>query len=139
VRHGENVNPTCNRKSGHGNPSPTARRARFLSRPVQRIIDGEGLEMTSLGKGTLLMLDEEPVYEGTHDFWQYGPQCQPIPGIGVISGHDVMEDHFHDCPISLAEAREKIIFTKRIVRGHKTTQTKNGIVIERIAPIVEEK
>jgi hypothetical protein len=33
VRHGETVNPSCNRKSGNGNPSPTARRARFLSRP----------------------------------------------------------------------------------------------------------
>src|SRR5262252_3935313 len=33
VRHGETVTPSRNRKSGHGNPSPTARRARFLSRP----------------------------------------------------------------------------------------------------------
>jgi hypothetical protein len=31
VRHGETVNPSCNRKSGNGNPSPTAWRARFLS------------------------------------------------------------------------------------------------------------
>ena len=31
VRHGETVNPSCNRKSGHGNPSPTAGRARSLS------------------------------------------------------------------------------------------------------------
>jgi hypothetical protein len=31
VRHGETVNPSCNRKSRYGNPSPTARRARFLS------------------------------------------------------------------------------------------------------------
>src|SRR5262249_59996039 len=40
VRHGETVNPACNPKSGNGNPSPTARRARFLSRPfivVQRV------------------------------------------------------------------------------------------------------
>ena len=40
VRHGENVTPSRNRKSGHGNPSPTARRARFLSRPfiaIQRV------------------------------------------------------------------------------------------------------
>src|SRR5215469_13102164 len=33
VRHGETVNPSCNRKSGNGNLSPTARRARSLSRP----------------------------------------------------------------------------------------------------------
>ena len=33
VRHGETVTPSRNRKSGNGNPSPTARRARFLSRP----------------------------------------------------------------------------------------------------------
>src|SRR6516162_2717194 len=33
VRHGEIVTPSRNRKSGNGNPSPTARRARFLSRP----------------------------------------------------------------------------------------------------------
>ena len=33
VRHGETVTPFRNRKSGNGNPSPTARRARFLSRP----------------------------------------------------------------------------------------------------------
>jgi hypothetical protein len=31
VRHGETVHPFRNRKSGNGNPSPTARRARFLS------------------------------------------------------------------------------------------------------------
>ena len=40
VRQGETVIPSCNRKSGNGNPSPTARRARFLSRPfnaVQRV------------------------------------------------------------------------------------------------------
>ena len=33
VRHGETVNPSRNRKSGNGNPSPTARRARSLSQP----------------------------------------------------------------------------------------------------------
>jgi hypothetical protein len=32
VRHGETVTPSRNRKSGYGNPSPTARRVRFLSR-----------------------------------------------------------------------------------------------------------
>jgi hypothetical protein len=36
VRHGETVTPYRYRKSGHGNPSPTARRARFLSRPLFR-------------------------------------------------------------------------------------------------------
>src|SRR5215468_1883074 len=35
VRHGENVTPSCNRKSGNGNPSPTARRARFLSQQAR--------------------------------------------------------------------------------------------------------
>src|SRR5215831_2112881 len=33
VRHGEIVIPSCNRKSGNGNPSPTAGRARSLSQP----------------------------------------------------------------------------------------------------------
>jgi hypothetical protein len=33
VRHGETVTPSRNRKSGCGNPSPTARRAQALSRP----------------------------------------------------------------------------------------------------------
>jgi hypothetical protein len=33
VRHGETVNPRCNRKSRTGNPSPTAGRARSLSQP----------------------------------------------------------------------------------------------------------
>src|ERR1700738_204926 len=31
VSHGGTVNPSCNRKSRSGNPSPTAGRARFLS------------------------------------------------------------------------------------------------------------
>jgi hypothetical protein len=31
VRHGETVNPSLNRKSGNGNPSPKAWRVRFLS------------------------------------------------------------------------------------------------------------
>src|SRR5262249_22031410 len=35
VRHGEIVTRSRNRKSGNGNPSPTARRARFLYRPCQ--------------------------------------------------------------------------------------------------------
>jgi len=34
VRHGETVNPPCNRKSRTGNPSPTAGRARSLSQPA---------------------------------------------------------------------------------------------------------
>jgi len=33
VRHGETVNPPCNRKSRTGNPSPTVGRARSLSQP----------------------------------------------------------------------------------------------------------
>ena len=33
VRHGETVNPPCDRKSRTGNPSPTAGRARSLSQP----------------------------------------------------------------------------------------------------------
>ena len=33
VRHGETETPSCNRKSGNGNPSPTAGRAQFLSQP----------------------------------------------------------------------------------------------------------
>ena len=37
VRHGETVNPFRNRKSGNGNPSPTARRARSLSRPYAMV------------------------------------------------------------------------------------------------------
>src|SRR5262245_57125974 len=34
VGQGEKVNPSCSRKSRRGNPSPTARRARFLSQPL---------------------------------------------------------------------------------------------------------
>ena len=37
VSHGGTVNPSCNRKSRNGNPSPTAGRARFLS---QWIVSG---------------------------------------------------------------------------------------------------
>ena len=37
VRHGETVNPPCNRKSRTGNPSPTAGRARFLSQLFRRL------------------------------------------------------------------------------------------------------
>jgi len=37
VRHGGNVTPPCDRKSGSGNPSPTAWRVRFLS---QWVADG---------------------------------------------------------------------------------------------------
>jgi len=36
VRHGETVNPPCNRKSRTGNPSPTAGRARSLSQRSSR-------------------------------------------------------------------------------------------------------
>jgi len=34
IRHGETVNPPCNRKRRTGNPSPTAGRARSLSQPT---------------------------------------------------------------------------------------------------------
>ena len=37
MHHGETVNPSRNRKSGNGNPSPTARRGRFLSRPSSTV------------------------------------------------------------------------------------------------------
>ena len=43
VRHGETVNPFRNRKSGNGNPLPTARRGRFLSRPSQRSLYGTSM------------------------------------------------------------------------------------------------
>jgi hypothetical protein len=36
VSHGGTVNPSCNRKSRNGNPSPTAGRARFLSQLSSR-------------------------------------------------------------------------------------------------------
>jgi hypothetical protein len=36
VRHGETETPSCNRKSGNGNPSPTAGRAQFLSQRSSR-------------------------------------------------------------------------------------------------------
>src|SRR5215475_10518890 len=39
VRHGETVTPSCNRKSGNGNPSPTAGRARFLSQHAVTLAD----------------------------------------------------------------------------------------------------
>jgi hypothetical protein len=38
VRHGETVTPSRNRKSENGNPSPTAGRARILSRPRERTL-----------------------------------------------------------------------------------------------------
>ena len=37
VCHGETVTPSRNRKSANGNPSPTAGRARFLSRPKRGV------------------------------------------------------------------------------------------------------
>ena len=40
VRHGETETPSCNRKSGNGNPSPTAGRAQFLSQPAAAIQPG---------------------------------------------------------------------------------------------------
>jgi hypothetical protein len=88
----------------------------------QRLIGCEFLEGTYLGKGISLMLNGEPVPEvesQPRDFWQYGSDCDPILGIGVISGHDMMRDHAYDCPISLEEARSRIRFTKRIIRGSK--------------------
>src|SRR5262249_4451280 len=53
VRHGETVNPSCNRKSGNGNPSPTAGRARSLSQPwtmekAKRARKAETLKQPSL-------------------------------------------------------------------------------------------
>ena len=47
VRHGETVNPSCNRKSGNGNPSPTAGRARSLSQQ-------QGRRASQLARTTLL-------------------------------------------------------------------------------------
>ena len=38
VSHGGTVNPSCNRKSRNGNPSPTAQRARFLSQSRERTL-----------------------------------------------------------------------------------------------------
>ena len=36
------MNPSCNRKSRNGNPSPTAERARFLSRSYKRVRANQG-------------------------------------------------------------------------------------------------
>ena len=98
------------------------------------------VEATYLGKAASLMVNAKSPDEGVPiGFWQYGPGCQPIPGIGVISGHDIMKDHAFDSPISPTEAHEKIKFTKRIIRAHKITEGEGSIAIERIAPIVEER
>src|SRR5262249_5698434 len=43
VRHGETVNPSCNRKSRSGNPSPPAGRARSLSQHLRNNA-GKGLD-----------------------------------------------------------------------------------------------
>jgi hypothetical protein len=50
-----------------------------------------------------------------------------------------MRDHAYDCPISLEEARSRIRFTKRIIRGSKVREVAGGVRIERIAPIVDER
>src|SRR4029077_15027449 len=49
VRHGETVNPPCNRKSRTGNPSPTAGRARSLSQPSASFEARSGLRMPISG------------------------------------------------------------------------------------------
>jgi hypothetical protein len=108
-----------------------------------RLIGCSEIEMTYLAEGVLLTLDGEAAPEsGPCDFWQYD-NCEPIPGVGVLNGHDIMRAHYFDCPITLEEARAKIKFTKRIIRGMDVREERHGntVVIraERIAPIVEER
>src|SRR3984893_4593126 len=50
VSHGGTVNPSCNRKSRSGNPSPTAGRARFLSQWALVQVDVESGEGGEIGK-----------------------------------------------------------------------------------------
>src|ERR1700694_5738473 len=50
VSHGGTVNPSCNRKSRSGNPSPTAGRARFLSQWALVQVDVESVEGGEIGK-----------------------------------------------------------------------------------------
>lgn len=83
---------------------------------------------------------------GPMDFWQW-PGCDPVPGLTLLHGHRIMEDACFDCPISLEDARAQVTFTKRIIRGYQTTETKGEgqfgeemkLRVERVAPIVEER
>jgi hypothetical protein len=53
-------------------------------------------------------------------FWQWGENCQPIAGIGVIAGHDFKTDTWSSTTLSLDEARKMVRFTKGNGRGMKT-------------------
>lgn len=72
-------------------------------------------------------------------FWQYGDRCGPILGIGIVTGHDLSTDEWFDTTLSLDEVRAAVVFTRRIVRGQKITNTPSGFRVEIVAPIVDER
>ncbi len=68
-------------------------------------------------------------------FWQWGENCQPVAGIGIIAGYDFKTDTWSSTTLSFDEARKRVRFTKRNVSGMKTEIDGPFIRAELDAPI----
>jgi hypothetical protein len=53
-------------------------------------------------------------------FWQWGENCKPVAGIGIIAGYDFKTDTWSSTTLSLEEARKRVRFAERNVREMKT-------------------
>ena len=98
-------------------PPGSSAGAQVRAEEFARILGCQGLDGIYLDEGVMLTLGDEPISERAADFWEYGLDCRPIPGVGVITGHDAGKDHVFDSPISLEEVRAKVIFTGHVMRG----------------------
>src|SRR5262245_57154405 len=71
VRHGGNVTPPCDRKSGSGNPSPTAGRVRFLSQCTKvRVLSIPAIRDRVVQGAFKLIL--EPIFEADFQPGSFG-------------------------------------------------------------------
>lgn len=72
-------------------------------------------------------------------FFQLGEGWEPIAGRCLVVGFDALKHEYRDAVTTVEQLAAVVIWTRRIVRDYQVTKTQDGIRIDRVAPIVDEK
>jgi hypothetical protein len=72
-------------------------------------------------------------------FFQLGEGWEPIAGRCLVVGFDMMTHEYRDAVTTVEQLEAAVIWTRRIVRDYQITRTADGVRIDRITPIIDEK
>jgi hypothetical protein len=68
-----------------------------------------------------------------------GEGWEPIAGRCLVVGFDMMTHEYRDAVTTVEQLEAAVIWTRRIVRDYQITRTADGVRIDRITPIIDEK